>query len=105
MSEKSVREHADLMIEQAKKRLDDRENPPTEYEAGYEQGKKDALRVILLCLDDPDPDARRWCCGTWKSKPHADACDEACSCLVEESEEGRDEKHERGRPEDEQKRE
>lgn len=50
---RSVREHADLMIEEAISKLsaESDEYVADEYERSYLQGKKDALRVILLCLE------------------------------------------------------
>ena len=47
-----IREHADLMIEEAKERLEAPSSTRTNYEEGRDQGVKDACRVILLVVDD-----------------------------------------------------
>lgn len=48
----SAREHADLIIEEAKRIQDDKETDA--YEVAYQQGRKDASRVILLALADEE---------------------------------------------------
>ena len=49
-----IREHAELMIEQATERLDSGPADRDRYDNGRDQGIKDACRVLLLVVDDGD---------------------------------------------------
>jgi hypothetical protein len=54
-----VREHAELIIEEAKRKQEEEERDSLNpcwywYALGYEQGRKDAARVLLLALEDAE---------------------------------------------------
>jgi hypothetical protein len=51
-----VREHAELIIEEAKRKQEEERDSlnPCWYALEYEQGRKDAARVLLLALEDAE---------------------------------------------------